>query len=364
MTVADQVEIIASSITRGPAPVFSICVPQYNRTSFLIEACRALTQQSFDSFELCIADDRSTDGREDELISFLKSSGLEFIYARQIANRRYDGNLRSAMALARGKFTLLMGNDDRLARPDTLRHLDAIISTSGSVHVAVANYAECGSGRVFERVPRTGILGSGPSAAAQAFRNFSFVSGVIFDTEAARRWTTDKWDGSEMYQMYIGCRILASGGNLLGISEVCVGKDIRIANESVDSYAAKRKHKTDFTPVVLPMAQIVPLVADSIAPFVSEDELQGTIMRIWTRLLIFTYGFWLIELRRVHCWRYSVSVYRGLSPARISRGFRLSPGNSILIRLLYVIIGAVGLTVPVWLFRALEPALYRLAKRN
>jgi hypothetical protein len=364
MTVADQVEILASSLTPGRTPAFSICVPQYNRTSFLIEACRALIDQSFDSFELCIADDRSTDGRGDELISFLKSSGLDFTYARQTANRRYDGNLRGAMALARGKFTLLMGNDDRLAEPGTLEHMHRILNSSGPVHVAIANYAECESGRVFQRVPRTGILGSGPSAAAQAFRNFSFVSGVIFDTVAARRWSTDKWDGSEMYQMFIGCRMLAAGGNLLGISEVCVGKDIRIANESVDSYAAKRKEKADLSPVVLPMAQIVPLVADAMQPFVTPRQLEAAVMKIWTRLLIFTYGFWLLELRRVHSWRYSASVYRGLSPVRVSRGIHLSAWNSLRIRLLYSVVGAAGLGTPVWLFRALEPALYRLAKRT
>ncbi|HYA16590.1 MAG TPA: glycosyltransferase [Bryobacteraceae bacterium] len=364
MTVADRVEILASSVRRGPAPVFSICVPQYNRTSFLIEACRALAAQSFSSFELCISDDRSTDGRQDELISFLESSGLDFVYARQMANRRYDGNLRGAMALARGRYSILMGNDDRLARPDTLEMIDRILRASGPVQVAVANYAECESGRVFQRVPRTGILGSGPSAAAQSFRNFSFVSGVIFETEAARRWATEKWDGSEMYQMFIGCRMLAAGGTLLGIGEVCVEKDIRIANESVDSYASKKKEKKDLAPVVLPMAQIVPLVADAIAPFVTPKELEATVMKIWPRLLLFTYGFWLVELRRVHSWRYSASVYRGLSPARIGRGLHLSAANRARIRALYAMVGAAGLLVPVRLFRALEPALYRVAKRT
>jgi hypothetical protein len=289
---------------------------------------------------------------------------MDFVYARQITNRRYDGNLRSVMALARGQYTLLMGNDDRLADTGTLELIDRAIRAAGSVQVAVANYAECDSGRVFSRVPRTGILGSGPTAAAQTFRNFSFVSGVIFETAAARRWTTGKWDGSEMYQMFIGCRILAAGGNLLGIAEVCVGKDIRIANESVDSYAAKKKVKKDFSPVVLPMAQIVPLVADAMAPFVTPAELETLVMGIWTRLLIFTYGFWLIELRRVHSWRYSVSVYRGLSPSRIRRGFTLTPWNQALIRALYIAVGIGGFIIPVWLFRALEPVLYRLAKRS
>jgi hypothetical protein len=242
--------------------------------------------------------------------------------------------------------------------------IERILSASGPVQVALANYAGYGGGRVFARVPRTGILGSGPSAAAQSFRNFSFVSGVIFETEAARKWTTEKWDGSEMYQMYIGCRMLAAGGTLLGIEEVCVEKDIRIANESVDSYATKKKEKKDFSPVILPMGQIVPLVADAIAPFVTPRELESTVMKIWSRLLIFTYGFWLMELRRVHSWRYSASVYRGLSPARIGRGIHLSAVNRASIRALYMVMGIAGLLIPVRLFRALEPLLYRIAKRT
>src|SRR5438067_1165981 len=84
---------IASCRTRHDAPVFSICIPQFNRTSFLIEACKSLVAQSFSSFEICISDDCSTDGREAELASFLLSSGLDFTYARQARNRRYDGNL-------------------------------------------------------------------------------------------------------------------------------------------------------------------------------------------------------------------------------------------------------------------------------
>ncbi|MDB9482187.1 glycosyltransferase, partial [Dolichospermum circinale CS-537/05] len=40
-------------------PFFSICIPQYNRTSFLIEACKVLAQQTFKNFEVCISDDQS-----------------------------------------------------------------------------------------------------------------------------------------------------------------------------------------------------------------------------------------------------------------------------------------------------------------
>ena len=44
------------------SPYFSVCVPQHNRTSFLLEALRVLAGQQFRDFEVCIADDWSTDG--------------------------------------------------------------------------------------------------------------------------------------------------------------------------------------------------------------------------------------------------------------------------------------------------------------
>jgi glycosyltransferase involved in cell wall biosynthesis len=360
---SDAMTILASA-SRRAAPIFSICIPQYNRSSFLLEACKSLVTQRFPFFELCISDDRSTDGREDELISFLRASELDFTYARQKANRRYDGNLRGAIALARGEFVFLLGNDDRLAGPRTLENVHEQLRQAAPVHVAITNYREIGTGRAFQRVSRSGKLGSGPSAAVHAFRNFSFVSGIIFDAECAKRWSTWKWDGSEMYQMYLGCRILAAGGTLLGISEVCIEKDIQITGESVDSYASVRIAKRDFSPVVLPMSKISPLVIDAVAPYVSRSSLENTATRIGAQLLLFTYAFWIIELRRVQSWKYAVSVYRGLGPKRILEGLRIAWPKRSLIAFLYAIVGLGGLTMPVGLFRRLQPLLYRLAKRS
>src|SRR5438067_1718958 len=104
-------------------PYFSICIPQYNRTSFLIEACRSLATQTFRDFEICISDDCSTDGRESELLEFLEGIGLSFVYSRQPENRRYDANLRASIELASGNFCFLLGNDDALASASTLENV-------------------------------------------------------------------------------------------------------------------------------------------------------------------------------------------------------------------------------------------------
>ena len=345
------------------APFFSICIPQYNRTSFLIEACKSLADQSFRSFEICISDDQSTDGRESELIAFLQSTGCRFVYARQVRNQRYDGNLRGAISLARGRYLFLLGNDDRLESIDTLEQVASVIKKNSPVHVAVANYRELATGRVFHRVPRSGILAEGPAAAVSTFRNFSFVSGVIFSSEEANRWITTNWDGSEMYQMYLGCRILAAGGRLAGIHEVCIAKDIQIPAESVDSYAAKKIRKKGFSPVSLPMARIAPLVTDAISPFVTTQEREKIAVRIGGQLLLFTYAFWLFELRRVQSWNYAASVYRGMSPTQILAGTAASLLSRLKLWALWVATGLGGLLIPVPVFESLRPWSYRLAKR-
>src|SRR2546430_1071908 len=77
-------------------PFFSICIPQYNRTSFIIEALRVLAGQTFEHFEVCISDDCSPDGRQSELQQVLRDLNLRHVYWQQPTNVRYDENLRSA----------------------------------------------------------------------------------------------------------------------------------------------------------------------------------------------------------------------------------------------------------------------------
>src|SRR5438552_2765885 len=89
-------------------PLFSICIPQYNRTSFLIEACKSLDAQTFRDFEVCISDDCSTDGRQPQVIDYLYRSGLSFVYKGRASNGRYDVNLRESIGLSRGRFCMLL----------------------------------------------------------------------------------------------------------------------------------------------------------------------------------------------------------------------------------------------------------------
>jgi hypothetical protein len=344
-------------------PVFSVCIPQHNRTSFLIEACASLASQTFTQFEVCISDDCSTDGRQGELLEFLHASSLSFVYRRQSRNLQYDGNLRASIGLARGEFSFLLGNDDYLTRSSTLGEIYSRISAAGCVSAVVSNYEDFGSGERVARVSRSGIVGHGPGVAVRSFRNFSFLSGLILRTSCAHEHATSRWDGSEMYQMYLATRMIAAGGALLYVDLSAVRKDIQIEGQSVDSYAARPR--LDPCPIVerhLPLGRIGQLVADAIGPYAAPSRRGRLVERIARQLYAYTYPFWIVEYRRVQSRRFALGVCLGLRPRHSLAGLDLSAAARVRLSVLFWVSSLAALTLPAPMFELLRGSLYRAAK--
>ena len=335
-------------------PFFSICIPQHNRTSFLIEVCRSLDAQHFREFEVCISDDCSTDGRTSELLEYLQSSRLSFVYRRLPGNVRYDGNLRSAIELASGEFCFLLGNDDALAGHDTLDQVHRALTAMAGPAVAFTNFADFTTGRVTRRVSRTAPAGAGPTVAASRFRKFSFVSGILLRREAAQAAATTRWDGSEMYQMYIGSRLIAAGGQLLEMDLVTVRKDIQISGEAVDSYAKRQRMSVAGIPEQrIPLTSVARLMIDAVEPHLGASRLKPV-----ASILVQFYGlllpYWLLEYRRVQSWRYAAGVARGMRPARALDGSSLSVVERSLAAITYSLATVAGLLAPVGLQQWLQ----------
>ena len=132
-------------------PLFSICIPQYNRTSFLLRELDSFREQTFTSFEVCISDDCSTDGRAGELLDYLRGSRMSFRYCLPDKNGRYDKNMRASMNLARGRYCLLMGNDDILASPQVLQDLSGRSREYQWPEIVITNYRELDTGAEFRK---------------------------------------------------------------------------------------------------------------------------------------------------------------------------------------------------------------------
>jgi len=351
--------------SRSRAPLFSVCIPQYNRTSFLLKCLESFSAQSFRDFEVCISDGGSNDGRHPEVFEFLTGSGLDFRCARSRRNLPYDANLRSSLALARGRYCLLFGNDDKLAATNSLERISAVIERWGFPEVVLSNYLELPAGLVMRRIRRTGLLGSGPQAAAANFRNFSFVSGLFLQRERAQRLTTQKWDGSEVYQMYLASRIVAEGGRLLGIDEVLVHKNIQIPGEQVDSYARRPNlPHCRIEERLLPLCQYARVALDAVSGSISPARRGGFALRIFSQVLVFTYPPWLVEYRRVQSWRFAAGIAWGMRPRNILGSGEPGWFVTLYVRVLYVLATFAGLLVPTCLYNVLRPWLYRLAKKS
>jgi hypothetical protein len=345
-------------------PYFSICIPQYNRTSFLLQLLESIDGQEACDFEVCISDGRSPEGRHEEIIQFLEKRGIPFAYQVQDRAAPYDKNLRAAISLARGNFCLLMGNDDALAGPRVLQGLRSEMDRHPEVGVVIPDYEDFTTGRRAMRIRQTRNCGWGASVAAAHFRNFSFVSGIVLQREAAQRFATDQWDGSEMYQTFIGCRTIASGYSLLELDKSIIRKDIQIPGQQVDSYAAKPR--LDPCPIVerrLPLSMLGRVVADAVRPYLPSHLQPSIQLRILLQLVLFTYPFWIIEYRRVQSWRYALGVCLGMRPEIISRGLRLDLPRRLCLSTAYSIVTAAGLVMPIGLFQKGQRHFYRLAKK-
>jgi hypothetical protein len=344
-------------------PFFSICVPQYNRTLHLIEALRALETQTFKSFEICISDDRSPDGLQQTLIDYLQQSGMNFVFKQTERNMRYDGNLRSAMALAQGRYCLLMGNDDCLTADTTLQYLHDELTSEANIGVLIGNFEDWKTGAITRRVHRRAVYEPTSRSAVGHFRNMAFVSGLIVDRRKANEFTTERWDGSEMYQMYIFCRVIASGMKLLEVEASLARKDLHVPGEYVDSYA--KWERLDPCPIIerkLPFGQIGQVVADSVEPFLPPATARAERELIFQQLYRFTYPFWLFEYRRVQSWNYSAGICLGIRPGNVVDDVEVGPWRRVRLTLLWLAVCAAGMLVPLSLFDTLRGRLYRLSK--
>jgi glycosyltransferase involved in cell wall biosynthesis len=343
-------------------PFFSVCIPQHNRTSFLIEVCRSLSAQQFDAFEVCISDDCSTDGREAELLAYLASSPLAYVYRRLERNGRYDVNLRAAIDLAAGDYCFLLGNDDVLKSPQTLARLHAEMAKAPRARVVFTNFEDYASGRVTARVRQTAVVGRGPEVAARSFRKFSFVSGVVLHQASAKALSSTKWDGSEMYQMYIGCQMIAAGGDVLEVDQVATRKDLQLPDEQVDSYARRTRTVLKGIPSQqIPLVQLPGLVIDALLPSIGAGRLR-VVLNVLVQFFGFLYPFWLLEYRRVQSWRYAAGVARAIWPASSLARVPLTWTERRLAGLLYGAATLAGFMVPLWLLDVVYPPARRLGQ--
>lgn len=99
-------------------PILSLCIPTWNRASFLKEGLSHLEAQlrlisSPKDIEIFISDNCSSDNTPTVIEEFIKR-GMPIVYNRNKENIGMDGNFFTCMNHSHGQFIWLMGDDDYL----------------------------------------------------------------------------------------------------------------------------------------------------------------------------------------------------------------------------------------------------------
>lgn len=98
-------------------PLISVIIPVYNIERKLLSECiDSVLSQSYQNFEICLADDCSTNKETiDTLKEYeIKDKRIKVIYRKK--NGHISEATNSALSLARGEFIALMDNDDLLVK--------------------------------------------------------------------------------------------------------------------------------------------------------------------------------------------------------------------------------------------------------
>lgn len=341
------------------APFITVAIPHYKHRPYLELVLQSLLKQEEADFEIVISDDGSPDDSNKVIPPLLKASGLPFRYFAQPHNLGYDGNVRFCLAAARGRYVLLLGNDDVLAASDTLHHLADALQQLGCPTVAFTNSEDWLTGAPLHRAQATTILGSGPAVALRYFRSFSFVSGLVYERDAAVRYETDRWDQSVYYQIYLASSLISNGGELASINRVVVRKDVRIGGVGVPNYESKgamagwslQSRHTG-------LDSVARVTFDAVRQSIQPTEWSSAIRTIFTQLYGITYPYWLFEYRRVANLSFAIGVARGLWPEKVLSEYpNLTRTDRLFLRVLYHIVTLVGLLLPLWLWSRLKSSL-------
>ncbi len=347
-------------------PFLTVAIPQYKRRRYLELNLASLFEQTFEAFEILISDDQSPDDSNDVIPGLLDGSGRSYRYYSQPTNLGYDGNVRFCLRAARGKYVMLLGNDDALVSMVTLQQIADGLAALQYPEVAITNYQDWQSGQVSKRAYGTRILGAGPNTAGRYFRSFSFVSGIIYESSEAAKHETDKWDRSIYYQIYLACRIIASGGRMGGIDISAIRDHIRLGGELVPETYRNRYKNAGWTskPKHTGLDSVARVTIDAVLPFVAEGRRSQVCLTIWKQLLSITYPYWVLEYRRLANWSWGLAIARDLWPGRRLAEYPLKVGHKIYLWLLYLTVTTAALVIPSSVFTRIRHRIAEIVRRR
>jgi glycosyltransferase involved in cell wall biosynthesis len=350
--------------------LISVCIPQYNRSKYLLAVLESIRVQDYPDVEVVVSDDCSSDDSSVAIPRYIAqvkdTTQVRFNYIRQPKNLGYDGNLRAALAAGTGEYLFVLGNDDALPQPHTLSRLAVILDQLNYPDVSFTNFHPAGHPEDVQRRARTtAVIGSGPAVALENFRSFSFVGGLVFKRSAFREHDTAAYDGTVYVQIYLAARTIAAGGTVAAIGESLVAKDVRFPGEEINSYLDTLVRNNQRLHAELGgLDQVGRVGCEAILPYVPAGSRQRYLRKIYTQLLLLTYPYWLLNYRKNGVYRAAVNLALGCFPSSLIKVSEVSLFSYLSLIVVYLGSTVVGLLVPVGLLGKVATWISYVSKRS
>jgi abequosyltransferase len=195
-------------------PKISVCIPAYNRSKELGALLDTIVKQEFKDFEIVICEDCSPERVSIRALvtDYSARYGNLINYKENKFNLGYDGNLRNLVAQAHGEYCFFMGNDDLMC-PRSLVIVAEALGHHPDIGVILRSYASFDEtsdkiNQVFRYFDSERFFPAGPATAITFFRRSVVISGLVVHRQTARKYSTEKFDGSLLYQLHLVANIL------------------------------------------------------------------------------------------------------------------------------------------------------------
>jgi len=229
----------------------SVCIPAYNRASLLVPLLDSILNQSYGDYEIIICEDFSPQRKDiRQVVSQYndKNPGLIYYYENE-KNLGYDGNIRNLISKSTGDYCFFMGNDD-LMYPDALLNVASAVSRHDNIGVVLRTYASF-EGRpdninqVFRYFKDERFFPAGVDTITTFYRRSVVISGLVVHRSEALKYSSDQFDGTLLYQLYLVANVLTGMGGV-SIPEILA----LYRNGGIPDFGNSEKEKGGFVPNV------------------------------------------------------------------------------------------------------------------
>lgn len=234
-------------------PLLSVIAPTYGRAEEIPGLLDSILAQGFDDYEVVLAEDHSPRRAEVRaaVAPYQARMGDRLRYHENEETLGYDANFRNLIAMAKGEYVFVMGDDDRVA-DGAFRAVANAIRKYPNLGVIIRAYTVFAGTpdrtiKTLRHWPGERVFPAGPMAIVAAHRRLVAMAGIVLHRDTAHRAADERFDGTLFYQQWAAANVLVER-DAVYIPDILA----HFKHGSTPIFGTAKKERGLFTPGVQP----------------------------------------------------------------------------------------------------------------